>query len=71
MENTKRLTSSVDTMSTVKSKKRLLVDLSEQDHRKIKGMAAARGITMRLWVMRALAEQIKREKQIHEQSDNT
>lgn len=44
-----------------KSPKRLLIDLTEEQHGLFKERAARRGITLRKWVMRALIEQIKKE----------
>lgn len=43
--------------------KRLVIDLSTEEHVEIKTRAALRNITIKKWVMRAIMEALKKEKQ--------
>lgn len=43
--------------------KRMIISMSEEDHREIKARAAKKGVSMRIWIIRALAAQIKREQE--------
>mgnify|MGYP001591354676 CR=1 FL=1 len=45
-----------------KTPKRLLIDISEEEHFLIKEKALFRNITMRKWIMRAIKEQLKKEQ---------
>lgn len=45
-----------------KSPKRLLINISEEQHAAIKNRAANRNITLRKWVTRAILEAIKKEQ---------
>lgn len=42
--------------------KRLVITISEEDHKEIKAQAARRGITMRVLILRALAAQIRKQQ---------
>ena len=44
------------------ARKRLLLDITEDQHREIKMRAVKRNITIKKWVMRAIAEAIAKEK---------
>jgi hypothetical protein len=44
-------------------KKRILIDVTEDMHTKVKKHAVERNITMRIWVTRALQEALRREEQ--------
>lgn len=44
-------------------KKRVNIEVDEKFHAEVKSRAALRNITISKWVMRAILEQIKREKQ--------
>ncbi len=45
-----------------KSPKRILVDVSEKDHTEIKMRAAFKNISIRAWILRAIALAIKEER---------
>lgn len=42
-----------------KSKKRIIFDISEEDHESIKGIALKKRIPMRTWIIKAMALAIK------------
>jgi hypothetical protein len=42
--------------------KRVFADVAEEIHTTIKTSATIRGISMRAWILRAIMEQIKKEK---------
>ncbi len=50
-------------------RKQIIFDISEEDHKLIKQMAWNNKITMRKWIIKAMAEQIKREER--ELNDNS
>lgn len=51
-------------MKKPKTKKRILIDVRPEDHWQVKKMAVGRGITMRLWILRAIAEQLRKEREV-------
>jgi predicted DNA binding CopG/RHH family protein len=46
-----------------KLEKRIIIEVSSEDHKEIKRRATNRGITIRKWVLDAIADKIKKEKQ--------
>ena len=46
-----------------KSPKRVVFDVSEEDHETIKKLAASKRMTMRNWIINSMAEAIKRDAQ--------
>lgn len=45
-------------------KKRLTIDMSKEDHYRIKEMAARKSMSMRDWVMEALFEKLREDKDL-------
>lgn len=46
---------------TKKERKQIVFNVSAEDHETIKKIAAEKGIPMRVWIINAMAEQIKRD----------
>jgi len=46
-----------------KNLKKLILEVESDTHKEIKVRAAERNISMRLWVLRAIAEAIRKEQQ--------
>ena len=46
-----------------KKRKQLVMDISEKDHLEIKKRALMKGITLRRWLIQAIAQMIKIEDQ--------
>jgi predicted HicB family RNase H-like nuclease len=54
----------MEQLSTKKpTRKQIIFDVSEEDHRLIKRMAIESKMTMREWIVTAMAESIKRTQQ--------
>lgn len=45
-----------------KSPKRIIFDISDEDHETIKNVAAKKRMTMRMWIIKAMAKAIKEEE---------
>lgn len=46
-----------------KKRKRMCFDINEEQHKYVKVSAASRGISMNLWIHRAIQKEINRMKQ--------